>query len=111
MSELLFSKAIDPHTFSKWPTFMILPVRIHKDDALARKATQRFQAEWRAANGANLSTFAGENPFGHIASLTIPECIPARLAIMTKAYDYLCLENGWFYFLYLSTFNFLDLLT
>ena len=97
MPDFQYSKEVDSATIEGTPSFTTLPIRVHRDDLRARKASRRFRTTWEAAGGSRSSSPlmpGGEAPVGHIMSLTLPECCPDRLEVVTKMADYMCLENG-----------------
>lgn len=99
MSDFYYSKEVPRKIIEGTPSFTTLPVRIHRDDARARKASQRFRAAWAAASTDSTQQLmpAIDTPFGHLVSLAMPECSPDLLELVAKLLDFGFLENGQFF--------------
>ncbi|KFX96691.1 hypothetical protein O988_05211 [Pseudogymnoascus sp. VKM F-3808] len=88
--EYQFSEEVDPATLQRFNCFTTLPVRLHKNNDIARKAHRQFAKEWKAIiKDEKLDVDFRQSPVGHIASLALPECLPERLAFAAKALDYI----------------------
>ncbi|OBT61055.1 hypothetical protein VE03_09144 [Pseudogymnoascus sp. 23342-1-I1] len=85
-----YSKEVDPATLARSRSFTTLPVRIHKNDHHAQKASHQFSKEWKRFAKANkFDVNFSQSPMGHFASLVLPECLPERLAFAAKAFDFI----------------------
>jgi hypothetical protein len=95
MSDFQYSKEVPLKTIESTISFTTLPIRVHKDDTRATKASRRFRAAWAAASTDRTQLIrSSETPLGHVISLAVPECPLDRLEVGAKLWDYGCLENG-----------------
>lgn len=90
-----YSKEVDRATLARSRSFTTFPVRIHKNDARAQKASRQFVKEWKhVAGNKQFDVNVAQSPVGHFASLALPECLPERLAFAAKAFDYITAVDG-----------------
>lgn len=88
-----YSKEVNSAALARSRSFTTFPVRIHKNDARAQKATHQFVKEWKRINQ-RFDVNVAQSPVGHFASLVLPECLPQRLAFASKAFDYVAAIDG-----------------
>ncbi|PGH00565.1 hypothetical protein AJ79_08168 [Helicocarpus griseus UAMH5409] len=94
MLQYQYSREIVPATVAKSRSFTSFPVRIHKHDSLAQKASIAFVKEYKNVCGSRLfDSNASQSPIGHFTSLVIPECHPERLALAVKILDLGAIED------------------
>jgi hypothetical protein len=90
-----YSKEVDSTTLARSRSFTTFPVRIHKNDAQAQKASHQFVKEWkRIVNDKRFDVNVSQSPVGHFASLVLPECLPERLPFAAKGFDYVAAVDG-----------------
>lgn len=91
------STEIDSATLARSGSFTTLPVRIHRNDVQAQKASNQFIREWKRIVGdKRFDLNVNQSPVGHVASLMFPECLPERLAFIAKACDFVTAVDGTF---------------
>jgi hypothetical protein len=94
--EYRYSKPYDVAAASKQGCWSILPLRIHKDEHLAVEASYEFLSDWEKVVG---KVEGVEDTIclcfnGHFVAVTIPECIPERLRIVTRLSDFSYVYDG-----------------
>lgn len=76
---------VDADTVRKTGAFTTLPVRIHKHNVVADKATLESIKDWHDHIGDNWETKSGSacSPVGNWCSFIFSEALPERLASIT----------------------------
>jgi hypothetical protein len=91
MTSYNFSEEIDPDIAKAQGCFTTLPIRVHRDKQAAEEASQRLVAEWenKMKGGHKADSIASFGPNGHLVALSIPECLPERLELVTYVTDFM----------------------
>jgi len=91
-----FSDALRIEELSQLHTFSIFPARVHRDQGVCRKASERLLKDWQDAIGDRGITESTTMNLGyhHGVALLMPECLPERLSLVTSWVDFICLQDG-----------------
>lgn len=92
--EFKYSTPVPVETVRKSGCFTTLPVRYHRDEELAIRESKRMEADWQNAFGTPPFSQGCQNPAGHLASLSLPECLPDRIGICSYIMDYMLHHDG-----------------
>ncbi|KAI4115644.1 MAG: hypothetical protein LQ345_003801 [Seirophora villosa] len=87
MSHYHFSVAVTADELERWALFTTLPVRNHAQEHLAHRGSRDFIQEIAAAMGGNVQWKACSQKHGHLVALSLPECLPDRLALISGLTD------------------------
>ncbi|KAI4092168.1 MAG: hypothetical protein LQ344_003651 [Seirophora lacunosa] len=87
MSHYHFSVAVTTDEVKRWGLFTTLPVRNHAQEYLAHQGSRDFIQEMAAAMGDNVQWKACSQTHGHLVALSLPECLPDRLALISGITD------------------------
>lgn len=92
--EFNFSEELDPVTYRDDGLAHGIPLRIHKDPFKEIAGAIRAQKDW-SYHVSPVSDYLGGlgQPFSFIR-VTIPECLPERLEVMSYANEYAFLYDG-----------------
>ncbi len=92
----VYSREYDLTSAQKQGCWSTLPLRIHKDEQLAIEASYEFLRDWEEAvgKGTDLDATISLCANGHFVALTIPECLPERLRIITRLSDFSYIYDG-----------------
>jgi ophiobolin F synthase len=71
-----------------------LPIRKHKNADVDEHAIYKAQADWAKFVGPRLNFKGALNPIHNFISLTLPECLPERLEIVSYANEFAFLHDG-----------------
>jgi hypothetical protein len=93
-----YSREYDAAAASELGCWSILPLRIHKNEQIAVDASYEFLADWEKVVGRAASKGAEDTiclcSNGHFVAVTIPECLPERLRIVTRLSDFSYVYDG-----------------
>ena len=92
----VYSREYDAESASRQGCWSILPLRIHKGERIANDASYEFIADWEKVAGKveGVDDTICLCPGGHFVALTIPECLPERLRIVTRLSDFSYVYDG-----------------
>jgi hypothetical protein len=88
--ECQYSSVLDPETYHDITGGLCdrLPVRVHNDRQIEDLAIIRLHEDWKA-NVGPLGHFRGTlHPKHSFMSITVPECIPERLDVLSYANEF-----------------------
>lgn len=91
-----YSTEVDPVTVRAAGCFTTLPVRFHRDEIDAIRASKRMEKDWELAFGEQPFSEGCQSPHGHLSAVSLPECIPERIGIATYIMDYMLHHDGMF---------------
>jgi len=90
MDPCQYSTLLDPSTYQDTTDGLCdgLPVRLHRDHEVEDVAILRLHEDWKA-NVGPLGGFRGTlHPRHSFMSLTVPECLPDRLDVLSYANEF-----------------------
>ncbi|KAE8363230.1 isoprenoid synthase domain-containing protein [Aspergillus caelatus] len=90
-----YSVEVDKSALEGTGFCITFPIRVHREDGLARAVSAQFLQDYSAATEQkSLDLSLGAScPLGHFASLVIPECCPKRLPYAAKMFEYMHFED------------------
>lgn len=94
MSLYRFSEAVTNTELERWSIFTTLDVRKHKQEHLAHQGSQDFMNDMATVLGDNVRWKGCSQPAGHFTALSIPECLPDRLGLISGTTDMMFLMDG-----------------
>lgn len=93
-----FSDAVTEADLKRWGVFTAMDVRKHKQEHLAHQGSQEFMKDMATVMGGNVQWKAASQKDGHMVALSIPECLPDRLGLVSGIADMTFLLDGlWTY--------------
>ncbi|KAI4262038.1 MAG: hypothetical protein L6R42_002774 [Xanthoria sp. 1 TBL-2021] len=87
MSRYQFSEAVTKAELERWGIFTTLGVRNHKQEHLAHQGSQEFMNDMATVLGGNVRWKACSQIAGHLMALSVPECLPDRLGLISGITD------------------------
>jgi len=90
MDPCQYSTLLDPSTYQDTTEGLCdgLPIRLHRDHEVEDVAILRLHEDWKA-NVGPLGGFRGTlHPRHSFMSLTVPECLPDRLDVLSYANEF-----------------------
>ncbi|KAL8931152.1 MAG: hypothetical protein Q9208_000256 [Pyrenodesmia sp. 3 TL-2023] len=94
MSHHQFSDVVTDAELKRWGVFTTLDVRNHQQEHLAHQGSQEFMKEMAAVLGSNIQWKACSQKDGHLMALSVPECLPDRLGLISGITDMTFLQDG-----------------
>lgn len=94
--DFVYSQEVIPGVYETHGLGNHIPLRIHKDPFKEFKGALRAQGDW-AKNVSPVRGYKGglANPYSFIR-VTVPECLPDRLEIISYANEFAFLYDGMF---------------
>jgi hypothetical protein len=89
-----YSRLVDPATYHTDGLALKAPLRIHRDTQKEITGTLKAQKDWDKQVGPLRGYLGGLGPLYGFISVTIPECRPERLEIMSYANEFAFLYDG-----------------
>jgi hypothetical protein len=89
-----YSRLVDPETYHTDGLALGIPLRIHRDTSKEIAGALRAQKDWNKQVGPLRGYLGGLSPCFNFISVTIPECRPERLEIMSYANEFAFLYDG-----------------
>ncbi len=94
MSRYQFSEAVTNAELERWRIFTTLDVRKHKQEYLAHQGSQEIMKDLATVLGDNVRWKACSQAAGHMMALSVPECLPDRLGLISGITDMTFLMDG-----------------
>lgn len=92
--EYKYSTLVDPATYETEGLCGPIPLRMHKDWDLEEIGTLRAQEDWRKLVGPVENYKGGLHPKYNFMAISVPECLPDRLEIISYANEFAFLYDG-----------------
>lgn len=92
--EYKFSKPIDPLSYETQGLCGNFPLRQHKHSHVEDAAISRAQDDWKRLVGPLSDYRGGLGPRFSFIQVTVPECIPDRLDVISYANEFAFLYDG-----------------
>ena len=89
-----YSRPIDPETYHTDGLALDIPLRMHRYPSKEFDGALRAQKDWSNQVSPLRGYLGGLGPLLSFISVTIPECRPERLAIMSYANEFAFLYDG-----------------
>jgi hypothetical protein len=89
-----YSRLVDPGTYHADGLAFDIPLRMHRDPSKEIAGALRAQNDWNKHVGPLRGYLGGLGPCFNFISVTIPECRPERLEIMSYANEFAFLYDG-----------------
>jgi hypothetical protein len=92
--EYRYSRLVDPETYVTDGLAFDIPLRIHRDPHKEISGALQAQKDWDGQVGPLRGYLGGLGPSYGFISVTIPECRPERLEVMSYANEFAFLYDG-----------------
>jgi hypothetical protein len=89
-----YSRLVDPATYQTDGLALKTPLRMHRDPYKEVTGALKAQKDWDKQVGPLRGYSGGLGPLYSFVSITIPECRPERLEIMSYANEFAFLYDG-----------------
>lgn len=94
MSLYQFSEAVTNAELERWSVSTTLDVLQHKQEHLAHQESQDLMNDMATVLGDNVRWKCCSQAAGHFTALSIPECLPDRLGLISGTTDMMFLMDG-----------------
>lgn len=94
MSDYQFSYAVSAAELKKWGVSTTIEVRKHKQEELAHQGSREFIQDISEAWDYNVTWKGCSQKDGHLMALSVPECLPDRLGLLSAICDMSLLQDG-----------------
>ena len=91
-----YSEAVDPGSYRDDGLSNGIPLRVNREQHLEIQGTMRAQHDWNTFVSPIDGYFGGLGDRFHFVSVTIPNCLPERLEIISYANEFAFLYDGMF---------------
>lgn len=95
--EYRYSNEIDPKVYESHGLSYDLPLRMHKEPARESKGALRAQRDWSKHVHPVNDYKGGLGDRYNFMSVTVPECLPERLEVISYANEYAFLYDGLYF--------------
>ena len=92
--EYHFSKLVDPSTYETYGLCNGVTLRKHQDPDKENKGALRAQSDWSKLVSSVGFYKGGLGPEFNFVQVTVPECLPERLEIVSYANEFAFLYDG-----------------
>jgi hypothetical protein len=92
--EYKFSTVVDPKDYVTEGLCEGIPLRVHRNPGLEDIGTLRAQEDWRKYVGPVKDYRDGLGPRWSFMAISVPECLPERLEIISYANEFAFLHDG-----------------
>ncbi len=94
MSHYQYSHPVSATELKKWGVFTIFDVRNHNKEELAYQGSRDFIEDVSKLWDSEISWKSCAQKTGHMVALSLPECLPERLASLSAICDMAYLQDG-----------------
>ena len=94
MSHYQYSHPVSATELKKWGVFTNLDVRVHNKEELAYQGSRDFIEDVSKLWDSEMSWKCCAQKNGHLMALSLPECLPERLALLSAVCDMVFLQDG-----------------
>lgn len=92
--EFIYSEEVSPGSYDTHELANGIPLRLHKDAVKEAKGALRAQRDWNQHVSALDGYFGGLGDSYSFIRVTVPECCPERLEVISYANEYAFLYDG-----------------
>ena len=94
MSHYYHSHPVSTAELKKWGVFTTMEVRNHNQEELAYQGSREFIEDASKAWDYPITWKACSQDNGHLMALSVPECLPERLGLLSAICDMSFLQDG-----------------